>query len=73
MKIATLAGIVLIAAGAAALALGQVKYTKETEAVKLGPVELTVKQEETVNLPVWAGLAAIAAGVVLVVVGGHSR
>jgi hypothetical protein len=39
--------------------------------VKLGPLELSVKQEETVNVPVWAGIGAIAVGVVLLIMGGR--
>ena len=51
--------------------MGSFSYTKESEAVKLGPIELSVKQEETVNVPVWAGLGAIAIGAFLLVMGGR--
>ena len=61
--------IVLIIAGALGLAYGSFSYTKETHDAKIGPVELAVKEKETVNVPVWAGLGAIAAGVVLLVIG----
>jgi TRAP-type C4-dicarboxylate transport system permease small subunit len=61
--------IVLIIAGALALAYGGFSYTKETHQAKIGPIELSVKEKETVNIPVWAGLGAIAIGVVLLVVG----
>lgn len=63
-------GIVLIAAGALALAYGGFSYTKDTTAVKLGPLELSVKEKKTVNVPLWAGIGAIVAGGVLLVVGG---
>ncbi len=62
--------IVLIVAGALALAYGGFSYTKETHQAKLGPFELAVKEKETVDVPQWAGLGAIALGVVLLVVGG---
>ena len=62
-------GIVLIVAGALALAYGGFSYTKETHSAKLGPLELKVKEKEQVNVPQWAGLGAIALGVVLLVVG----
>lgn len=61
--------ILLIAAGAVGLAYGSFSYTKQTHSAKLGPIELSVKEKETVNVPVWAGLGAIAAGVVLLVAG----
>jgi multidrug transporter EmrE-like cation transporter len=57
--------IVLIAAGVLGLAYGSFTYTKETHSAKLGPVELTVKDKETINFPVWVGVGAIAAGIFL--------
>lgn len=73
MNLAKVVGVVLIAAGAIALVMGSFSYTRETEAVKLGPIELTVKQEEKVNVPAWAGGGAIALGVVLLLKGGRKR
>jgi multidrug transporter EmrE-like cation transporter len=61
--------ILLIVAGAVGLAYGSFSFTKETHTAKLGPIELSVKEKETVNVPVWAGLGAIAVGVVLLVTG----
>jgi len=63
-------GIALIVAGVLALAYGSFTYTKETHEAKLGPIELSVKDKETVNIPVWAGVGAIALGGILLVVGG---
>jgi len=60
--------IVLIVAGALALAYGGFTYTRETHEAKLGPIELSVKDTQTVNVPVWAGVGAIAAGVILLFV-----
>ncbi len=71
MNLAKVVGVVLIAAGAIALVMGSFSYTRETEAVKLGPIELTVKQEEKVNVPAWAGGGAIALGVVLLLMGSR--
>jgi hypothetical protein len=64
-----IAAIALIVAGVLGLAYGGFSYTKDTTAVKLGPLELSVKQRETVNVPMWAGIAAIVIGGVLLVVG----
>ena len=61
--------ILLIVAGVAGLAYGGFTYTKETHSAKLGPIELKVTEKETVNVPIWAGVGAIVAGVVLLVAG----
>ena len=65
--------IVLIIAGALGLVLGQFSFTKETHEAKIGPLELSVKEKETVNIPVWLGGGAVALGVVLLVVGGRKK
>ena len=65
-----LVAIVLIVAGVIALAYGGFSYTKDTTAVKLGPLELSVKERKTVNVPIWAGVGAIVAGAVLLALGG---
>jgi uncharacterized membrane protein len=59
-------GIALIAAGVLALVYGGFSYTKETHDTKVGPVELSWKDKGNVNIPVWAGVAAIVAGAVVV-------
>ncbi|HSN20441.1 MAG TPA: hypothetical protein VLS49_07175 [Usitatibacter sp.] len=66
-------GIVLVVAGALALAYGGFSYTKETHQAKVGPFELSVKEKQAVNVPQWAGLGAIALGVVLLVAGGRGK
>ena len=60
-------GIVLVIAGALALAYGGFSYTKETHQAKIGPLELSVKEKDQVNIPQWAGIGAIVVGVVLLV------
>jgi drug/metabolite transporter (DMT)-like permease len=62
-------GIVLIVAGALALAYGGFSYTKESHDAKLGPFKFSLQQKERVNIPQWGGLGAIVIGVVLLVVG----
>jgi hypothetical protein len=68
-----IAAIALIIAGALGLLYGGFSYTKETHDVKLGPVELSVKEKRSVNIPVWAGVGAILLGGVLLVVGAKRR
>jgi uncharacterized membrane protein YidH (DUF202 family) len=60
--------LVLIVAGGLALAYGGFTYTKDTHQAKLGPIELSVKETETVNIPIWAGLGLVVAGVALLFV-----
>ena len=63
--------LVLIVAGVLGLVYGGFSYTKETHEAKVGPIELTVKDKETVNIPLWAGVGAIAIGSVLLLLGGR--
>jgi TRAP-type C4-dicarboxylate transport system permease small subunit len=64
-----LAAIALVIVGTLALTYGGFSYTKDTTAVKLGPLELSVQEKETVNIPMWAGIAAIVAGGLMLAVG----
>jgi hypothetical protein len=61
-----IAGFVLIAAGVLALAYRGFSYTKHHD-VDLGPLDVSVSDRETVEIPVWAGAAAVVVGVALVV------
>ena len=70
MSAAKVVAIILIVAGALGLVYQQFSFTKETHQAKIGPLELSVKEKETVNVPLWASLGAIGAGVVLLVMGG---
>lgn len=63
--------IVLIVAGLLGLVYGGFSYTKDTTAVKLGPIELSVKEKQTVNVPLWLGVGAVVAGGLLLVMGGR--
>src|SRR5512141_711743 len=60
--------IVLIVVGLLGVMYGKFSYTKETHEAKLGPIEMSVKEKQTVNVPAWAGVAAIAAGAALLLV-----
>jgi hypothetical protein len=69
--VARILGILLIVAGTAGLAYGGFSFLKDSRDVKLGPIQLSVKQTETINVPVWAGVAGIAAGALLLLLGGR--
>ena len=68
MNSAKMFAIVLIIAGVLGLAYGSFTYTKETHSAKIGPIELSVKDKETINFPVWISVGAIAAGMFLLFV-----
>jgi uncharacterized iron-regulated membrane protein len=69
MNMRKLAAVVLVVAGLLALVYGRFSYTKETHEAKVGPVEISVKDRRTVQLPVWVGVGAIAAGTLLLFFG----
>jgi hypothetical protein len=72
MSAAKILGVVLIVAGVLGLTYGGFSFTKDTHSANVGPIHLSVKEKETVNVPVWAGIAAIVAGGVLLL-GGSRR
>jgi multidrug transporter EmrE-like cation transporter len=72
MNAVKMAAIALIVAGVLGLVYGSFSYTKETHDAKLGPIELSVKDKQKVNVPVWAGVGAIAIGGVLLLFGGKT-
>ncbi len=65
-------GLILIVAGVLALAYGGFTYTKDSHEARIGPIKLSVKDTETVNIPIWLGAVSIIAGVLLVVVRGKN-
>ncbi len=69
MSAVKIVALVLIAAGIIGLVYGGITYTKATHEAKLGPLEMSFKEKETVNIPVWAGVGAIVVGGVLFWVG----
>lgn len=73
MNAVKMLAIVLIVAGALGLIYGSFTYTKETHETKIGPLELSVTDKETVNIPVWAGVGSILIGGFLLALGSKSR
>jgi TRAP-type C4-dicarboxylate transport system permease small subunit len=67
MKAIRALAIVLLVAGGLALAYGGFTYTKNTQKAKVGPIELSVKESETVNIPVWAGVLSMVVGAALLI------
>ncbi len=63
--------LVLIVAGILGLGYGGFTYTKGTHQAKIGPIEMSVNERQTINVPVWAGIGAIVLGGGLLLVGGR--
>ena len=63
--------VALIVAGILGLAYGGFSYTKETHDLKIGPIEMSIKDKERVNIPMWVGIGAIVAGGLLLVFGNR--
>lgn len=65
-----LLALALIVAGVLGLAYGGFTYTKDTHTSKLGPIEISMKEKERVNVPIWAGVAAVVVGAGLLLTAG---
>jgi len=65
--------IVLIVAGVLALVYGGFTYTQKTHEGQIGPLEFSVKENKTVNIPIWAGVAAVLGGGGLLLFGPKNR
>jgi hypothetical protein len=68
MKALQIIGAVLIAAGLYVL-IKSPTFSREESVLKIGDMEAKVQRQH--DIPPWAGGAAIAAGIVLIVVGGR--
>jgi uncharacterized membrane protein YidH (DUF202 family) len=69
MNSSKIMGIILIVAGALGLVYGGFSYTKETTGLKIGPMELKVQEQKTVNVPLVLSAGAIVLGAFLLVLG----
>lgn len=73
MNAVKILAVMLIAAGIAGLLWGNFSFTKETHDIKLGPLEMSVAEKQSVNVPAWAGVGAIVAGGALLLFAGRKR
>ena len=69
MNALRLTGAILIVLGLAGFFTGGFSFTKGTKQARLGPLELAVKDKESVNVHQWLSLGAIALGAVVLVLG----
>ena len=65
--------ILLIVFGTLGLAYGAFGFGRETHHASLGPMEISVSEQRTVNIPVWAGVGAIVVGAILLLPLGKSK
>lgn len=68
-----LIGFILIAFGIFALVMGGISYTDRDKVLDIGPLEAQVEHRERIPLSPIVGIAALAGGVALVVVGARTR
>ncbi len=68
-----LIGALLIVFGVVALALGGIRYTTREKVLDIGPIQATSEKHHEIPLSPIVGFAAVAGGVVLVVVGARTR
>jgi hypothetical protein len=73
MNALKIAAIVLIAAGVLGLTYGGFSYNREMHSGQVGPVHMSLSERQTVNIPLWLGVAAIAIGGAVLVYGGKRR
>ena len=62
-------GVVLLVSGVLGLMYGSFSYTKDNQEAKIGSLVLSVKDKQTVNIPVWVGVGGIVLGSALLVTG----
>lgn len=62
MNAIKLVAMVLVVSGFLGLLYGGFTYTRQTQEAKLGPIELSVQEKETVKVPLWASVGAILIG-----------
>ena len=73
MKPIAAVGLVLIVLGVVALAYQGFTYTSRETVIDIGPLHATADRQKTLTLPPVLGIAAVAGGVALLVVGVRKR
>jgi uncharacterized membrane protein YidH (DUF202 family) len=67
MKVGTLFGLILIVLGIVGVAYGGITYTRRREIARVGPLQVTAREERTIPISPILGGVAIVAGVALIV------
>jgi len=69
MRPLAIVGVLLIVVGLAALIYRGITYTSRETVIDIGPLHATADRQKTLPLPPVLGIAAVAGGVVLLIVG----
>ena len=69
MNVMTIVGIMLIVLGVVGLIYGGITYTFSKNVVDMGPMHVQVDEKRQIPLSPIAGAAAVAVGVILILVG----
>lgn len=64
-------GVLLIVAGVTGFLMGSFSFNQDTTAAKLGPLQLTVKERKTVEIPRWLSGGAIVLGAIVLILGAR--
>ncbi len=62
MDIAKIAAVILILGGIVGLVQGGFSYTQRTHEAQIGTLNLSVNENKTVSIPLWASIGAIVVG-----------
>lgn len=65
--------VLLLLFGVLGLVYGGFSYLKSDHQTTIGPIKFSVQERERFNVPVWAGVAAISVGGVLLLLGSRKR
>ena len=67
MNTTKIVALLLIVAGALGLAYGGFSYMQTTHTADIGPMHMQINEKQTVNVPLWLSIGALAGGLVLLV------
>ncbi len=71
MKVATLAGLVLLVLGIVGFALGGFSFTRHEKVLDMGPIQATAERTHSVPIsPILSGIAVVG-GIVLIAAGAR--
>jgi hypothetical protein len=73
MKVGTLVGLILIVLGLVGVGWGGFTYTRKREVARVGPVQVTAREERTIPISPIVGGVAIIAGVALIIAVRRAR
>jgi len=73
MKPITIIGLVLIVIAIVGFAVGGVSFTHQKQDAKLGPIDISHKQTDTVPIPPILSAVALVGGFALVIVGVKAK